>query len=88
MHTTVSPKTERASFLNNKLISLPIKSNLNSMSEQIQPNIFCNSGSHIWSCHGNTDSWILTLIQEIQGMSLKKLRIRLITILLINYTPI
>ena len=73
MHTTMSPKTERVSFLNNKLISLPIKFNLNSMSEKIQPNIFCSSGSHIWnhlSCHGNTDSWILTLIQEIQGMSL------------------
>ena len=73
MHTTVSPKSERVFFLNNKLISLPIKSNLNSMSEQIQPNIFCYSGSHIWnhlSYHGNTDSWILTLIQEIQGMSL------------------
>ena len=67
------PNQKGISFLNNKLISLPIKSDLNSMCEQMQPSIFCCRGSHIWnhlSCHGNMDSWILTLIQEIQGMSL------------------
>lgn len=77
MHTAVSPKTERDFFfLNNKLISLPIKSDLNSMCEQIQPSIFCCSGSHLWnrlSCLGNRDSWIWGLIQEVHGMSLKNL---------------